>query len=193
MSIVCLQRRRILTDNLSLWQIILDNFFQYDYLIFILAGINIYILIKTSMYAKKLYYILNPQGWIPGGKQSLKELEEKFEEPFSTASESKLIFLRRKTNAYYTLFENITAIFPLLGILGTVVSLIPMVNAMGDTYSGYFFSALTSTLWGIIFAIIFKGCNGYIASQIEDNEKNVTVYLERNTLSLKSESKKDIV
>ena len=43
-----------------------------------------------------------------------------------------------------------------------------------------FYGALTSTFWGLVFAIIFKFLDGIISAKIEDNEKNVQLYLERN-------------
>ena len=49
-----------------------------------------------------------------------------------------------------------------------------------------FFSALTSTFWGLVFAIIFKLLDGFLVSRIEDNDKNVTLLLERNVLSQKA-------
>lgn len=165
----------------SLLSVLADNFLSFDFIIFLLAGFNIFILIKTSIYSKQLYKTLNPYCWIPGGDTSLREIQEKFAQQKDKSSETDIIQLRRKMNTYYVLYENLTAIFPLLGLLGTVVSLLPMVEDMGEIMTGLFFSALTSTMWGIIFAIVFKSLNGYLSSGIEDNEKNIEIYLQRNT------------
>ncbi len=44
-----------------------------------------------------------------------------------------------------------------------------------------FYGALTSTFGDLFFfAIIFKFLDGIISAKIEDNEKNVQLYLERN-------------
>ena len=145
------------------------------------SGLNVFILIKTSIYSKQLYKTLNPYCWIPGGDTSLREIQEKFAQQKDKSSETDIIQLRRKMNTYYVIYENLTAIFPLLGLLGTVVSLLPMVGDMGEIVTGLFFSALTSTRWGIVFAIVFKALNGYLSSGIEDNEKNIEIYLQRNT------------
>ena len=158
-----------------------DNFLSFDFIIFLLGGLNVFILIKTSIYSKQLYKTLNPYCWIPGGDESLREIQEKFAQQKDKSSETDIIQLRRKMNTYYVIYENLTAIFPLLGLLGTVVSLLPMVADMGEIMTGLFFSALTSTMWGIIFAIVFKALNGYLSSGIEDNEKNIEIYLQRNT------------
>lgn len=165
----------------SLLSVFADNFLSFDFIIFLLAGLNVFVLIKTSIYSKQLYKTLNPYCWIPGGDASLREIQEKFAQQKDKASETDIIQLRRKMNTYYVIYENLTAIFPLLGLLGTVVSLLPMVADMGEIMTGLFFSALTSTMWGIIFAIVFKALNGYLSSGIEDNEKNIEIYLQRNT------------
>ena len=165
----------------SLLSVLADNFLSFDFIIFLLGGLNVFILIKTSIYSKQLYKTLNPYCWIPGGDESLREIQEKFAQQKDKSSETDIIQLRRKMNTYYVIYENLTAIFPLLGLLGTVVSLLPMVADMGEIMTGLFFSALTSTMWGIIFAIVFKALNGYLSSGIEDNEKNIEIYLQRNT------------
>ena len=165
----------------SLLGVLADNFLSFDFIIFLLAGLNIFILVKTSIYSKQLYKTLNPYCWIPGGETSLREIQEKFAQQKDKSSETDIIQLRRKMNTYYVIYENLTAIFPLLGLLGTVVSLLPLVGDMGEIVTGLFFSALTSTMWGIIFAIVFKALNGYLSSSIEDNEKNIEIYLQRNT------------
>ena len=165
----------------SLLSVLADNFLSFDFIIFLLGGLNVFILIKTSIYSKQLYKTLNPYCWIPGGDTSLREIQEKFAQQKDKSSETDIIQLRRKMNTYYVIYENLTAIFPLLGLLGTVVSLLPMVEDMGEIMTGLFFSALTSTMWGIIFAIVFKAMNGYLSSGIEDNEKNIEIYLQRNT------------
>lgn len=162
-------------------EVIFKNFLTFDFIIFLLAIGNCFVLVQTIRSSRKLYDALNPYCWIPGGEASLQEIKGKFARRNRVDSESDVIRLRRRMNAYYVVFENLTAIFPLLGLLGTVVSLIPMVDSLGDIETGLFFSALTSTMWGIIFAICFKVANGYVASGIEDNEKNIDIYLQRNT------------
>ena len=162
-------------------EVIFKNFLSFDFIIFILAVVNAVILVQTIRFSRKLYDALNPYCWIPGGEASLAEIQGKFARRNRVDSESDIIRLRRRMNAFYIIYENLTAIFPLLGLLGTVVALIPLVNSMGEVPTGLFFSALTSTMWGIIFAIAFKVANGYVASGIEDNEKNIDIYLQRNT------------
>ena len=87
--------------------------------------------------------------------------------------------LLKRLNESYNLFTTAITVFPLLGMLGTVIALIGLNASLTET--GYeivqnnFFNALTSTAWGIIFAIIFKVMNARIEykviSQIEAAEK----------------------
>jgi biopolymer transport protein ExbB/TolQ len=67
--------------------------------------------------------------------------------------------------------------FPLLGMLGTVISLIPMVNLIGTETTGAFFAALTSTFWGIVAALVFKFLDSFLSYKIEDNEKHMEFLL----------------
>lgn len=85
--------------------------------------------------------------------------------------------LSRRLNTGYNFFTTMITIFPLLGMLGTVRALIGLDLASGASQElqGHFFDALTSTAWGIIFAVIFKLINAFIEysviCQIEDAEK----------------------
>ena len=70
-----------------------------------------------------------------------------------------------KASIFYTLFINITAVFPLMGILGTVMSLMKLTGA--DDISANFGTALRTTLWGLIFAIVFKLLDSVISPRLD--------------------------
>lgn len=89
-------------------------------------------------------------------------------------------------DVFYTIFITIVSLFPLLGMLGTVASLI----GLGETFQKdagadieaikpRFFLALTSTAWGIIFSLIFKLINAciqpFIENQIEKAKKSLDI------------------
>ena len=83
--------------------------------------------------------------------------EKKQQTPKDVREHEDLVLkLRDKMNIRYAFFSNMTAIFPLLGMLGTVKSLIGVANDIAGTDIDQFFGALTSTAWGIVFAVIFK-------------------------------------
>lgn len=68
----------------------------------------------------------------------------------------------------YTVFITLISVFPLLGMLGTVIALLSL-DLSGDTEAlkGNFFQALDTTMWGIIFAVIFKVINAFFQPFIE--------------------------
>lgn len=79
-------------------------------------------------------------------------------------------FLLHGTSKFYTLFVTMISIFPLLGMLGTVIGLLGLDLASGDmdNIKNNFFIALTSTAWGIIFSVIFKVAHAWIADNVEE-------------------------
>ena len=162
---------------MSFWQIIWKNLLGFDIIIFLAAALNGVVFWLTRKRAGELYRKLHLIIFVPSRRQDpegvLREVRE--------IDEESLIELRKKTEVFYTVFVNITAVFPLLGILGTVVSLLPMVANMADMQNN-FFAALTSTFWGLVFSIIFKMLDSLISSRIEDNDRNVTLLLERREL-----------
>ena len=66
---------------------------------------------------------------------------------------------------WYTLFSNITAVFPLLGIFGTVWALMQMSDV--ENLSANFMSALKTTFWGLIFAIMYKLFDAFVTSKLD--------------------------
>ena len=73
----------------------------------------------------------------------------------------------------YTLFITIISLFPLLGMFGTVKSLIGLGGIFQtsddmNSIKSEFFLALTSTALGIIFSVIFKIINAFFQPFIEN-------------------------
>ena len=89
----------------------------------------------------------------------------------------QLLECRDRMNKFYSAFTIITTMFPLLGMLGTVISLIPMVDTIGAAETQLFFGALTSTFWGIVSALFCKFLDIFIGFKIEDSEKHVEFLL----------------
>ncbi len=93
------------------------------------------------------------------------------DDPYNVDKIDKIFDNYRKINFYYTFFITLISIFPLLGMLGTVFALLglDMTNAEAiSNAKSSFFDALTSTTWGIIFAITFKIINSIFFSDVED-------------------------
>lgn len=74
----------------------------------------------------------------------------------------------------YTIFVATISMFPLFGMLGTVISLIELGSVFqvdGANINGIkadFFLALTSTAWGIIFSLLFKFINAIVQPFLEN-------------------------
>ncbi len=166
---------------MGFWQILADNLFGFDLLIFIAAGFNTVCYILARRRTLRLYRKLHMIIFVPSHREYPKAVADAVRD----LDEEEIVTLRKSSEAFYTVFANITSIFPLLGILGTVISLMPMVADMADM-SRNFFAALTSTFWGLVFAIIFKLLDGFLVSRIEDNDKNVTLLLDRSVLTQKA-------
>lgn len=160
---------------MKLMSVIFMNLWGYDILIFITAVFTavVYHYLKRS--AETLYKKMHLTVFVPDGGASRREADREI----SDLREQDVVAMRNHTGRLYSLFVNLTGIFPLLGILGTVVSLLGMVSDSTNV-TGNFYGALTSTFWGLVFAIVFKFLDGIVSAKIEDNEKSVELYLTRN-------------
>ncbi len=173
-------------------QVFVRNFISFDFLIFVLAIFNAGIFLRSLRLTRKLRKVLNPKGYLPGGWHDYRKISAYYHKYLKPEGEQELLERYRKVLSSYSLFENISAIFPLLGILGTVISLIPMVNNIGEIETNLFFAALTSTFWGIVFAIIYKSGNGLLQAEIEILSDQVNLYVDRNTRLLVKASEIEI-
>ena len=163
---------------MSVFSVIWKNLLGFDLLSFIAAVANGVCYSFTRRFTDQLYRKLHMVVFIPSHREDPEAVARAVRE----VDEEEIVALRKRSESLYSIFINVTAIFPLLGILGTVVSLLPMVADMADMQQN-FFAALTSTFWGLVFAIVFKLLDGFLASRIEDNDKNVALLLERRDLS----------
>ena len=167
---------------MKLISVIFRNLFGYDILIFIAAIFTAVIYRRLKQSADKLYKKMHLTVFVPDGGNSRREAEREI----SGLREQDVVAMRNHTGRLYSVFVNLTGIFPLLGILGTVVSLLGLV-ADDTNVTGNFYGALTSTFWGLVFAIIFKFMDGMVSAKIEDNEKTVELFLTRNYKSREAE------
>ena len=163
----------------SVLQVIGHNLLGFDLIIFITAAANLVCFLATRRTADTLYKLLHRLVFVPSHTHDPETLAE----AIRSVDEEEALALRKRSESLYAIFANVTAIFPLLGILGTVISLLPMVADLSNMQSN-FFAALTSTLWGLVFAIVFKLLDGFLSSKMDDNDKSVTMLLERRQREL---------
>ena len=162
---------------MSVFQVILENLLGFDLIIFVAAALNgaCYYLARKN--ANALSRKLHVTVYVPSRRIDPDSVVK----TIRSIDEEKIVAMRKRSESLYAVFVNVTAIFPLLGILGTVVSLLPMVSELSDMQTN-FFAALTSTFWGLVFAILFKLLDGFLSSRMEDNDKAVNLLLERREL-----------
>lgn len=164
---------------INIIKIIFRNFRFIDFFIIVLLVVNILIFLIVKEKAESMHNVLYPKDYsknMPDRvKNDLLKAEQIEEKKFDI---NELFSLREHMNSLYAYYTGITSVFPLLGMFGTVVSLIPMVDKMGEQSTGLFFTALTSTFWGILSAIICKILDAGISPTIEDDELYIeTVYI----------------
>lgn len=126
-------------------------------IIIVLAIINLLIYVQTHVKIRQLDRIVHPNGNLRFKVQSA-----------TTITDDGCIALSKSSDiaaACYTLYTNITALFPLLGIFGTVVSL--MKSSGADTLPDNFSMALTTTAAGLIAAMFFKILDSFISSRLD--------------------------
>lgn len=162
---------------------IASNLIGYDSLIILLALLNgIYILPNLKNISEQLKRELQGNIYLPI-KIILKAANSKNKQ---TMNLHELEGLREKETFYYHMYGTITMIFPLMGILGTVIGLLRMVGSNMDSIINNFTIALTSTFWGLLFAIIFRTIDGFVAPIYYQNQENLQMIFERIDLALNS-------
>jgi len=158
-----------------------DNLFGYDMLIIFIAIGTLAYFMFILLYTGKVYKAIYIKAYLP---DDINDEEEKASKSDIKKNKARLRGMRETSEKYYSMFVTLTGIFPLLGILGTVISLIPLVQDIQNMQAS-FFVALTSTLWGLVFAVFFKILDGMLYPRIERNNRGIDDYLEALELKLK--------
>lgn len=157
----------------------INLFTTFDFIILIWAVVTFIICIITRNSLK------NVEKDLCTSRRNASKYKEEIQIPNLAKLENELQPKIVKLNKRYTLLSNFIATFPLFGMLGTVKSLIGLASGMSDTSNtlemSMFFSALTSTAWGIIFAIVFKVGTSGLASKVETNNKEYEIIATRVT------------
>lgn len=150
---------------------VLDNLLGFDLMIVALGGFNFWVMYRAFNAAKELVKKLGTDGVSQAdmrrGKASKAE----------RLTDEEIIAMRNRAENLYTLYVNISAVFPLFGILGTVIALIGMQDGLGAMDSG-FLMALTSTFWGLVFSIIFKFCQTIVENKLDEGAREAERCLE---------------
>lgn len=121
----------------------------FDVMIICLGIANFAFGVMAAVYAYRFAKALERAG------VNQADLRKNEELPIVALTDKAIIAMRNRAENLYTVFVNAAAVFPLLGILGTVWALIEIQGVTGSMNDN-FLAALTSTFWGLIFSIIFK-------------------------------------
>jgi len=94
-------------------------------------------------------------------------------------------------NFCYSAFIALVSIFPLLGMLGTVLALLSLDITGGATQElkANFFLALDTTAWGLVFSIFFKVLNSVFQTTVESAIEKIDI-LVKSHYTKKESSKK---
>ena len=154
-----------------------SNVIGFDGFIILLTIVNILLVaLPTKKLSVKIQEQIKKVVYYP-----ISVLQEKLNDIYdeSQLDLQKLSLLHHKEERYHQIFVSITSILPLLGILGTVIALLNSANADIAILKSNFTSALTSTFWGLLGAIICKGVEGVISPIIEQNQHFLNLLLSR--------------
>lgn len=155
-----------------------------DWYILVFFLVTLVTLYFTGQATYQLYKCLNPSERMANPQKDKKRYPETPKE----VKEFENFVLRKRTrmNLLYSFFANSVSIFPLLGMFGTVKALIGLAGRMNEAGADVelFFQALTSTAWGIIFAVLFKIADSVISVPVAANNKEVDTLLARNSTSM---------
>lgn len=132
-----------------------------NYIILLFMIINFGLFVWTKREIGKANNMFNPRNDKVNGVSASMEWDNK--------QISDLKKKRGKMIRGYTLYANITAVFPLLGILGTVAAL---VTYSAETMMDNFMVALGTTLLGVFFAIICKCADSFLSAPLDEFVEN---------------------
>ncbi len=127
-----------------------------NWIIIAIAVINVVVYLRTQKALKEVDGMFHPKNdkvnrvsaSMQWSKDQIKELKDR----------------RKGLVMKYSWYANITAIFPLLGILGTVAALVTYSDV---TMMENFMVALSTTLLGVLCAIIFKSIDASLSGPMD--------------------------
>ncbi len=173
---------------MSLSDIFRENFHKYDWIILVWTVLTIVCLVSASVMCFRLNRCLSETIIASRANKFRNECIK----PSFKANEEQI---KRKyfwQETFYTAFINMTSTFPLLGMIGTVWSLLQLsLGDSSDMLMSNFFVALTSTFWGAVGGSVFKFADCFLNPVIEENNENYHMCITRNTLDINSENSID--
>ena len=173
---------------MNFWEIIGKNLLGYDIIIFIVMFITIFLLIRAKKANDDLYSVLGE----PCVKRKENDLKLEATKKLKEASEAEIMEIRLKQDKLYGAFVTLVSVFPLLGMIGTVLALLKLDLSGSDaSITNNFFGALTSTFWGAVFGVGFKIADCFLAPLVEDANERYRIGIERRNLDFNEKGEKN--
>lgn len=149
------------------------NLFGYDLIIFAAAIVNLILFIKiqkgVGLIEERFKQTKHLQNELLVEKLKLKgetSLSKKMTDILNLFTDTK-----HQLDQVSVFYVSLTSIFPLLGILGTVVALLSLSDFNNDIVSLNFSLALSSTFWGIFFGALSKFGEGFFTAKLDYYDK----------------------
>lgn len=175
-------------ENVSVLSTIAKNIIGYDGIIFIFAVITLWIYIKAGIENKKLLSYFDE---LTVKRKENDRKPETLKRP-EKISEAELMEIHFKQDKYYGFFVNFVSIFPLLGMIGTVLALLSLdLSANNSSITNNFFGALTSTFWGAVFGTGFKLADSSVSTKIEMANEKYNIGIQRKNLDELNETEEN--
>jgi biopolymer transport protein ExbB/TolQ len=127
-------------------KIFIENFGVLDCVILVVFLVNLFIYLSLRKQTNRLYKFYNSTDKISNLSEEARQQLKKNTKKEEKLTVTELLDMREKMNQTYSMFANVTTMFPLLGMFGTVWALIPMVDSIGTTDTSSFFAALTNSI-----------------------------------------------
>ena len=135
-------------------------FYHFDIpIIVICALINLAVFVIALLQIKETRKVLYPRSSVVYKTKANSKISGEEAQKLA-AKKNILLFL-------YSSYANITAIFPLLGILGTVAALILLPPDGGEKMMENLMVALDTTLLGAVCAVLYKVLDSILSGPIE--------------------------
>lgn len=175
-------------ENVSVLNTIAKNIIGYDGIIFVFAAVTFWIYIKAGIENKKLLSYFDE---LTVKRKENDRKPETLKRP-EKISEAELMEIHFRQDKYYGFFVNIVSIFPLLGMIGTVLALLSLdLSADNGSITNNFFGALTSTFWGAVFGTVFKLADSSVSTKIEMANEKYNIGIQRKNLDELNETEEN--
>lgn len=160
-------------------EIFRENFFRFDWTILVLTIFTSICFGLSIKRYKELKRVLGED--VEGRKENYSRHEQINRQ--EEANETQIMRKRFSLVAWYGAFTNLITVFPVLGMMGTVLALLSTnLSGSSDEITNNFLVALTSTFWGAVGGFAFKIADCFLSPRIEHIDDRYHIGIQRRNL-----------